>query len=504
MKINKRKKSKDKQSEDKLKLHDSAPVIEAEDDELFLEELFANEEKASAVTIPEPKARSVEAHDVKKAKKASAERDEIQGDFLSSDEIDEFFESFSNKEKAEAVVKAEAEAEDEDVPEVEAEPFVEDEPEALIEAEPFIEDEPEALIEAEPFIEDEPEALIEADTEAEAVIEAEPFVEVGSEPQAEAELIEERPMSFDESLDSFTAEDTCSGKAPPSKKLDFIRLGVLAVCVCVFVYSTSYLITNIKEKYKSDLIYDEINNAIDFNIPGITEGEGGIVSLLAPDSPGAMTPTMDEIIKNGAVDIVSPDSHAAELAIVRASLEHLKNINDDLYGYIKVPGTSISYPIAQHESDNDYYLDRAYNGEHLVNGSIFADVRCNRDVMWNYNTVLYGHNVTSGSMFNHVNMFFEKDFFDNTLIYLYTFDGIFIYKPFSIHEAEYDSGYIATSFAETDHFVMFADQMRELSDVKSDATFTAESRMLTLSTCTNGIHTRRYALHAYLVESITD
>ena len=69
MKINKRKKSKDKQIEDKLKLHDSAPVIEAEDDELFLEELFANEENASAVTIPEPKARSVEAHDVKKAKK---------------------------------------------------------------------------------------------------------------------------------------------------------------------------------------------------------------------------------------------------------------------------------------------------------------------------------------------------------------------------------------------------------------------------------------------------
>ena len=95
LKINKRKKSKDKQSEDKLKLHDSAPVIEAEDDELFLEELFANEEKASAVTIPEPKARSVEAHGVKKAKTASAERDVIQGDFLSSDEIDEFFESFS-------------------------------------------------------------------------------------------------------------------------------------------------------------------------------------------------------------------------------------------------------------------------------------------------------------------------------------------------------------------------------------------------------------------------
>lgn len=319
-----------------------------------------------------------------------------------------------------------------------------------------------------------------------------------------SEAEEARELSFDESLDAFTPEDTCSGKEPYTKKFDVIRLGVLAVCLFALVYSSYILITNIREKAKSDLIYNEINNAIDFNIPGQAETESGIVSLLAPDNPSAMTPTMDEIIKNGAVEIITPGSHAAELAQVRASLEHLKNINDDLFGFIKIPGTNISYPIAKHESDNDYYLDRAYNGEHLVNGSIFADVRCNNDVMWNYNTVLFGHNVTSGSMFNHVNKFFDKEFFDNTLIYLYTFDGIFIYKPFSIHETEYDSGYIAMAFSETDHFVQFANKMRDESDVKSDATFTASSRMLTLSTCTNTMYTRRYALHAYLVDSITD
>ncbi len=314
---------------------------------------------------------------------------------------------------------------------------------------------------------------------------------------------DEAATELDRSLDSFTYEDTGSAFPRSSKKPDVFRLGMLVVCLFVFSYSVRFLVNNIYEKYKSDTVYNEINEGLDFSIPG-SVAQDGIVSLLVPDSVGVATPTMDDIIKNGVSSGIASSSHAAELAKVRASLEHLKNINSDLYGYIVVPGTNISYPIAQHASDNDYYLDRAYNGEHLVNGSIFADVRCDDDVMMNYNTVLYGHNVTSGSMFNHVNMFFERDVFENTLIYLYTFDGIFVYKPFSIHETEYDSGYIKTAFETIEEFVSFANEMRELSDIDSDAAFTAESRMLTLSTCTNGIYSRRYALHAYLVERITD
>ena len=309
--------------------------------------------------------------------------------------------------------------------------------------------------------------------------------------------------SFEKDVDALTYEQTGSTFPREAKKTNFFRLATLVVCACVFVYCIQFIANNLYEKYKSDSVYNEINSGLEFNIPGSVV-EGGIVSLLKPDSVGVQTPTMEDIIKNGVSDSIVTGAHSAELAKVRASLEHLKNINDDLYGYIMIPGTNISYPIAQHESDNNYYLDRAYNGEHLVNGSIFADVRCNEDVMMNYNTVLFGHNVTSGSMFNHVSMFFDRDFFENTLIYIYTYDGIFVYKPFSIHEAEYDSGYIRTAFPTVEDFVNFASELRDLSDIKSDVEFKAESRIITLSTCTNGIHTRRYALHAYLVERITD
>ena len=309
------------------------------------------------------------------------------------------------------------------------------------------------------------------------------------------------PCAFDESLDSFTVEDTCATVVPESKRFDFIRLAILIICIGVCAYSSMFLVNNIYEKYKSDQIYNDILNQIDIPVIGV-EDEGSS-TLLASDKMSPATPTMDEIIKNGASAIVPPGQYSAELAKIRASLEQLRNINDEIYGYIVVPNTNISYPVAQADN-NEYYLDHAYNGEGLVNGSIFADSRCHDNVLENYNTILYGHNVTSGSMFNHINNFFNKDFFDNTLVYLYTFDGIFVYKPFSVHETEYDSGYIATDFEIPEHFVAFAEKLRDMSDVKSDMEFELDSKIITLSTCTNGIRTRRYALHAKLVEVITD
>ena len=220
------------------------------------------------------------------------------------------------------------------------------------------------------------------------------------------------------------------------------------------------------------------------------------------DSKTAYTPTMDEIIKNGAGEVTTHSDHSAELAKMRASLESLRNINPDIYAWIKVPGTNINYPVAKTDN-NEYYLDHAYTGDNLVNGSIYADFRCVLPITENYNTVLYGHNVTSGSMFNHVTHFFKPEVFENTNIYIYTFDGIYVFKPFSIHEAAYDSGYVDMGF-DAEEFVAFATELAEMSDIKTDVTFTPGDRLITLSTCTNGISTQRYALHGVLIETITE
>ncbi len=310
---------------------------------------------------------------------------------------------------------------------------------------------------------------------------------------------------FELSIKNFKAEDADPALKTEKKGFDIVRFLAIVICAGVFAVSTYTLVTNIADKIKSDRIYSDIIDSVadGFNVDGGLLTNGGKITLLAQDDKTAYTPTMDEIIKNGVGQETTPSKYTAELAKMRASLESLKNINPDIYGWIKVPGTNINYPIAQTDN-NEYYLDHAYTGDNLVNGSIYADYRCHHSVRRNYNTVLYGHNITSGSMFHHVVEFFKPEVFNNTLIYLYTFEGIFIYEPFSIHEAAYDSGYVNMGFDTGDDFVKFASNLASLSDVKTDREFTEDDRIITLSTCTNGISTQRYALHGVLVEVIVE
>lgn len=309
---------------------------------------------------------------------------------------------------------------------------------------------------------------------------------------------------FEESLKSFTVTDADSTVVKKKNPFDFVRIAVLVICAAVCVVSTVVLVRNVTDKVRGEQIYGEIidNFADGFNFDGNVKNEGGKLDLLASDIHMTYTPTMNDIIMSGVVEDSTHADHSAELERMRASLESLRNINPDIYGWIKIPGTKINYPVAQ-TTDNEYYLDHAYTGDNLVNGSIYADYRADAVPTMNYNTVLYGHNIKDGSMFNNVSKFFEKDVFDNTLIYLYTFSGIYVFKPFSIHEAEYDSGYISMGMGK-DEFVRFATEMKNLSEVQSDKEFSYRDRMITLSTCTNGVGTRRFALHGYLVQSITD
>ena len=321
---------------------------------------------------------------------------------------------------------------------------------------------------------------------------------------AEDEIDEDAGLSdFERSIKNFSTKDIDAAVESGEKKRDLVRLAVLVLCACVFLYSTSYLVRNIHDKIKSDRIYADIIDSVadGFTAEGVVS-TGGKIDLLASDTKAAYTPTMDEIIKNGAGEATTHSDHSAELAKMRASLESLRSINPDIYAWIKVPGTNINYPVAKTDN-NEYYLDHAYTGDNLVNGSIYADFRCVLPITDNYNTVLYGHNVTSGSMFNHVTHFFKPEVFENTNIYVYTFDGIYIFKPFSIHEAAYDSGYVDMGFT-GEEFVAFADSLAEMSDLKTDITFTPGDRLITLSTCTNGISTQRYALHGVLIETITE
>lgn len=107
---------------------------------------------------------------------------------------------------------------------------------------------------------------------------------------------------------------------------------------------------------------------------------------------------------------------------------YLKEHNFD---WIQVTGTAIDYPLIVAE-DNSYYLTHDYKGESSSGGAIYYDAS---DVAYNgSNTVIYGHSMRDGSMFNNLN-YFPKDVkkFESSKLIIETKDGKTEYTPLAFY-----------------------------------------------------------------------
>lgn len=88
---------------------------------------------------------------------------------------------------------------------------------------------------------------------------------------------------------------------------------------------------------------------------------------------------------------------ASDKPAVQIDFEELLRINPDVQGWIYCEGTDINYPVMRGET-NDTYLRHDYRGEYNVRGSIFVDAE-NRPDFADANTIIYGHHMSSGTMF---------------------------------------------------------------------------------------------------------
>ncbi len=316
-----------------------------------------------------------------------------------------------------------------------------------------------------------------------------------ADPDPEETVAGETAVPYEEAIEDLTIEDIPDGGSGKREKKrgGIFSLALYLVFICAFVVSAFMLGQNIYAKYRGGQIYDELSDI--FENGGV--GDSHAAAFKAP-SP---MKTLSENINRGGGEA----SDSGELSHVRASLASLSRVNPDVYGWIVVEGTTVNYPVVR-GADNDYYLDHAYTGDYLPVGAIFADFRTADKVTDNVNLVIYGHNVADGSMFGCLSdVYVDQEFFDNSRIYLYTMDGIFTYRPICVHEPSVESGFIRTWFPSDEDYLSFLDWI--VGDSKltpPDVELDADSKILTLSTCTGRGHAERYVVHAVLISSVTD
>lgn len=83
--------------------------------------------------------------------------------------------------------------------------------------------------------------------------------------------------------------------------------------------------------------------------------------------------------------------------------------NTDFRGWLKIEGMKIDYPVMTRLGDNDYYLDKNFDGEKDKNGLLILDYRCDL-LSGAQNFIIYGHNMSSGVMFGTLKNYKSKSF----------------------------------------------------------------------------------------------
>jgi sortase B len=191
----------------------------------------------------------------------------------------------------------------------------------------------------------------------------------------------------------------------------------------------------------------------------------------------------------------------------------LYNENNDLVGYINIPGTRIDYPVLQYRrydleantvtGSNQYYLYRDFYGRDLPAGSIYAEWRIPfTPTSRPNNTVLYGHNMGNGSRFTAATRYYSyhashgrggsiQFYLDNPLIYFDTVYEKGVYKVFAamyVHtqEERFDDVFDYfrwREFPDRDTFYAFIVNVLDRSSFYTDVDLQYGDEILTLSTC---------------------
>jgi len=192
--------------------------------------------------------------------------------------------------------------------------------------------------------------------------------------------------------------------------------------------------------------------------------------------------------------------------ITNEALAALLTTNEDVVGELKVNNTKVDYPVVQ-TKDNDYYLKHNINKEKNSNGWIFLDYR-NNSMNLDRNNVIYGHNIYySRVMFGSLHDTLNKKWYTNPENQIITFNTLYEnmkFKIFSIYRLPKTNDYIKVHFKDDAEFLTFTDMITKRSIYDFKVPIDANSKILTLSTCSGGTAAKRLVIHAVLIEDNND
>ena len=228
---------------------------------------------------------------------------------------------------------------------------------------------------------------------------------------------------------------------------------------------------------------------------------------------------IQDIFYNRPTSTTSQDSTEEESTEPYYNWEALKEVNDEIIGWISIDNTVIDYPVLCHPDDpagttNPYYLNHNYEGQWDSYGSIFTDPTSYAGLDTK-NITLHGHHMNDGSMFGNLanygtgfadgsgTPYVNLDFYKSApVIHFNTPEWNADWKIIAvIHTNALEShgeffNYLTGSFNTDEEFLDFVYDVRERSIIDTPVTVNEDDQLITLSTCTYEFENFRTAVIA--------
>ncbi len=168
----------------------------------------------------------------------------------------------------------------------------------------------------------------------------------------------------------------------------------------------------------------------------------------------------------------------------------LQAVNSDVVGWVYVEAQEkISYPIVWRRGDDDYYLHRSFEGADLYAGAIFLEGENNPDFA-DPVSIIYGHNMKSGSMFAFLDKLKEPEVYQkNPYFWILTPNGDYRYHIYSAFQTTPDSSTYQLFAKRGTKFLEWEKEMQSLSAVQNSVPLFEDDSAVVLSTCeTDHVH----------------
>ncbi|WP_297131238.1 class B sortase [uncultured Eubacterium sp.] len=192
----------------------------------------------------------------------------------------------------------------------------------------------------------------------------------------------------------------------------------------------------------------------------------------------------------------------------KIDFDSLEKKNDEIYAWIKVPGTKVNYPIVQSRTDDTFYLKHsATDKKYSSSGAVYTQSVNKRDFTDRV-TLIYGHNGYGDTYFTTLHRFEKQDFFEkHTKFVIYTPTEKLTYRIVSAFK--YDDRHIMNSFDFHDNniFKEFIDMIQNPTSANKnvakvlDKEITINDNIVVLSTCFTGQKSNRYLVCGVLIKN---